>query len=82
MPERGIQKSNYVYCITKEGICQMEDELYCSYCGREIRRGEKVLYKKDNAYCADCAVDLFLTTYNPPDEFDIADWKRKDMMLW
>ena len=38
--------------------------------------------KEPEVYCADCAVELFLPTFDYPDDGDIADWERKEMMAW
>lgn len=60
-------------------------KIHCDCCGYEIDDEDLVYSDGNDIYCSDCderADKPLFKVLDYPDEFDIADWKRKDMMTW
>ena len=61
------------------------NKICCDSCEHEIEDEDLAYSDGDGIYCGSCderADKPLFKVLNLPDEFDIADWKRKDMMAW
>lgn len=52
-------------------------ELRCDMCNTLIHDGDRIKRCGEQVYCVDCTVET-MDTYAVPDEWDIADFKRKE----
>lgn len=51
----------------------------CDMCNAPIYDGDRVQHDGGQAFCVGCVVDT-MGTYDVPDEWDVADFRRKEMM--
>lgn len=60
-------------------IYEGETVLRCDMCDTVIHDGDRIMRCGEQVFCVDCTVDT-MDTYTVPDEWDIADFKRKEAM--
>lgn len=59
-----------------------DGKIYCDGCGHRLIEGNKVYYDGGEIYCTKCAGEMLFEELCLSDEDDVADFERKDRMVW
>lgn len=59
-----------------------EGKIYCDECGKRLTDGDMVYRDGSEIYCTKCAGKMLFEELCLYDEGDVADFDRKDRMVW